>query len=498
MSQTLPVTCPNNPLPRELDLTVSISRPQTEIATDMTLQCFLTPSADFAPNNGRVRYYSSFAALAADSAMDSAMYRAGSAFFSQQNRPATFAVARVFDEPVSAGLIAGNVNLEALALVTAGALDIEIDGSLVSLSGLDFSGASKLADLAEVLDAVLETKGARAEARYGGLHIRTVSAGSQARLDYAAAPASGTDVSGLLGLTQEAGAQLWQGYAPEGLAAEAAMAQTASRCNGSPIYAWSLDAVYRDTPEQKSFADWIEPQAPAVTCLTSNSVAAMNSQDTTNIVYYILNLGYIRSAAFYHSNPQAYPDVAYLAMFQAVNYGLPDSAITGKFKTLEGIEPVQLTETQLTGLTGRRVNTYTAIGNNARTVREGVQAAATWYTDTVVNLDNFREELQVEVYNVFLRNKKVPYSTRGQNLLVSAAAKICAKYVRNGVFADRDIEDPTSESGVTNAPAYNIVPTPIAFATASERASRLAPPIQITVYETGAIHAQHISVDVVN
>ena len=230
----------------------------------------------------------------------------------------------------------------------------------------------------------------------------------------------------------------------------------------------------------------------------TNSATAYNTADTTNIGYYCQNKGYIRTCVFYHDNPQVYPEVSYLAFALATNYSMPDAAVTLKFKQLDGIETVSMTETKLSALNARRINTYTLVGNNARTIREGVQAADTWFTDSIVNLDNFREELQVEVYNVFLRTPKVPYTTEGQNKLVSAARKICAKYTRNGVFADRDVEAPELESGYTTLPATSIEPVAVAFATTSERAARLAPPIHITAYEAGAFHKVSLRVDVFN
>ncbi|MCC8194045.1 MAG: hypothetical protein LIP28_05315 [Deltaproteobacteria bacterium] len=81
MSQAI-VSCPSRPLPRDLDVEVVISRPQTEIATDMTLMVYLSTEADFAPNNNRVRYYSTFSALAEDTTEGSALWWAGNAFFS--------------------------------------------------------------------------------------------------------------------------------------------------------------------------------------------------------------------------------------------------------------------------------------------------------------------------------------------------------------------------------------------------------------------------------
>ena len=49
-----PVVCPKEPLSRDLDVSVSISRPITEIATDMTMICFVTPDVEFSAGNGRV------------------------------------------------------------------------------------------------------------------------------------------------------------------------------------------------------------------------------------------------------------------------------------------------------------------------------------------------------------------------------------------------------------------------------------------------------------
>ena len=156
-----------------------------------------------------------------------------------------------------------------------------------------------------------------------------------------------------------------------------------------------------------------------------------------------------------------------------------------------------ITATQLAVLTGRRINTYTLIGNNSRTIREGVQSSADYFSDDVVNLDNFVEELQVEVYNVFLRNKKVPYTPAGQLLIVSACELICRKYVTNGVFADRPVEDTTKESGVSVLQACTVTPMGIETATTSNRAARIAPPVQITAYLAGAIHKITVNVDVI-
>lgn len=497
---TNPVACPKNPLVRDIDVSVTISRPQTEIATDMTMICLLTPNVDFSDGgNDRVRFYSSISALQADVPANSAAYWAGNAFFSRSERPVTMAIGRVFTEPTPAVLRGGKVTVTSLASINDGSVKFIIDGEEVELTGLDFTASDTLAEIANVVNTALQGKASvTADNDAGGLVIKTDTTGDGSELSFAEPTTEGTDVSSTLALDSLTASSKTIGYTPGDLIAEAQLVATAARCAGKPIYGWILDSLYRDTQIQKDFADWIESRDPAIFIACTNSPNAYNTADTNNIGYYTYNKGYKRTGVIYHNNGQVYPDMSYLALALSVDYSLENSTLTMKFKTLDGIEPSPLSETEVTALNSRNINSYVYVGNTSRTVREGTQSLDTWFTDSLVNLDNFKEELQVEVYNVFLRNKKVPYTNSGQNMLVSAAAKVCNIYRRNGTFADRDIESTANETGFETLPATNIIPAPITGATASDRAARLAPPIAIIAYEAGAFHKVNIAVSVYN
>lgn len=607
MAVVSPVVCPNKPLPRELDVVVNISRPQTELATDMTMLCVLVKNPPFPKDNGRVRFYSTFASLEEDFPVGTEGWFAGNAFFSRQVHPTTMCIGGIFTEDSPAILRSGEVDIKGLQAIQPGGFVAHVGSTAVPVSGLDFAGVAGIEDLVTKLNAALpETAGFTFAAEGSGKLTVTVT--GEDAFGYATADTTGIDVSGLLGLTEasgatlatedasftsgtvnfagleqvvsgsftlpvngeaievtdlffaptltlqqlveqlnglsalsgkatftlegegiiatcaamedtisfmtagstgasvatllgmtkEAGAKIEEALEATDLVTQAGWVEQAAKCTGRPIYAWCLDRSYRDTEDQKAFADWCEAKTPAYFSAVTNSPLAYDAADDTNIGYYCKNKGYRRTSVFYHDNPQVYPDVSYAACALSVNYAQPDSTITLKFKTLDGVEPSPITETQLSALTSRNINCYTLIGNTSRTVREGVQSADTWFTDSLVNLDNFREELQVEVYNVFLRSKKVPYTAAGQDKLVSAAKKICARYVRNGTFADREVESDTTESGYITLPATSVVPTNIAYSTTSERASRLAPPIAIVAYEAGAMHKVIINVDVYN
>lgn len=399
-----------------------------------------------------------------------------------------------------AKLTSGEITLADLYNVTDGAMTLDMNGLTLNLYGLNFAtyGSSlTLNEVVQILTAAIGSSGL-VETSGQSIVISTSQQGADVTIGYASSASSITDLSAILALTQSTAASRIDGYTPGGLVSEVALIQTAARCAGRSVFAWTLDRQYRDTQDQKDFAEWAEAQDQAYFSACTNSVQAYNTADTTNIGFYAHNKGYIKTSVMYHNNPQVYPDVSYAALALSVNYALENSTLTMKFKQLTGIETVPLTETQLSSLKARRINTYVSMGNSSSVVREGVQSADSWFTDSHVNLSNYKEELQVEVFNVFMRNKKVKYTSAGQDLLVSAAAKINNRYIRNGTFADREEETTDNETGYTTLPACTITPAPIYSATTSERANRVAPPIAIVAYEAGAFHSVAIDVTVYN
>lgn len=399
-----------------------------------------------------------------------------------------------------AELTSGEITLADLYNVTDGAMTLAMNGAMVNLYGLNFATYGNNLTLNEVVQILTAAIGSNGLVEVSGqsIVISTNQKGEGVTIGYASSASSITDLSAILALTQSTAASRIDGYTPGGLVSEVALIQTAARCAGRSVFAWTLDRQYRDTQDQKDFADWAEAQDQAYFSACTNSVQAYNTADTTNIGFYAHNKGYIKTSVMYHNNPQVYPDVSYAALALSVNYALENSTLTMKFKQLTGIETVPLTETQLSSLKARRINTYVSMGNSSSVVREGVQSADSWFTDSHVNLSNYKEELQVEVFNVFMRNKKVKYTSAGQDLLVSAAAKINNRYIRNGTFADREEETTDNETGYTTLPACTITPAPIYSATTSERANRVAPPIAIVAYEAGAFHSVAIDVTVYN
>lgn len=423
-------------------------------------------------------------------------------------------------------LTGGTVTPASLTSISDGAFKISVNGDEKDINGLNFASADDISGIVTVLTGKID--GVTVTANEESLILTTTETGSAATLAFASAGSAGTDVSALLGLTsgagasvvngtttpvvdisemlgltQESGASLQaSGYVAGSITEELAANRAYIQSIGSNAYGWSLDAEYRDTQDAQDFASWVNGLGvEGVTCIVTNNPNVLNASDTSNIAYICNSMNYQGVATFYHDNAQVYPDVAYLATLQSVNYATANSVLDMKFKNLGSIPAVTLPDlnTNLTTLDNKRCNTITYWGTrDALCVRNGDQSSSLWRSDLWVNVCNFIAELKINVANVFLRNKKVPYTVGGQTLLTSATTQTCDAYVTNGSFADREYADSTSENGVSLQSAYTITPQPISSSTAAQRRAGIGTPFAIVLNDSGSMRSVAISVEVVD
>lgn len=379
-------------------------------------------------------------------------------------------------------LTGGTVTPASLTSISDGAFKISVNGDEKDITGLDFASAGS------------------AETDVSALLGLTSGAGASV-VNGTTTPV--VDISEMLGLTQESGASLQaSGYVAGSITEELAANRAYIQNIGSNAYAWSLDAEYRDTQDAQDFASWVNGLGvEGVTCIVTNNPNVLSASDTSNIAYICNSMNYQGVATFYHDNAQVYPDVAYLATLQSVNYATANSVLDMKFKNLGSIPAVTLPDlnTNLTTLDNKRCNTITYWGTrDALCVRNGDQSSSLWRSDLWVNVCNFIAELKINVANVFLRNKKIPYTVAGQTLLTSAITQTCDAYVTNGSFADREYADSTSENGVSLQSAYTITPQPISSSTAAQRRAGIGTPFAIVLNDSGSMRSVAISVEVVD
>ncbi len=496
-------------LPRSLDVQISLSRASTETRTDLSILAFCATGLGFLPDANRVRFYSTIEAVENDFNPGSEAHFAATYFFAQSPRPATMAIGEVFLDPIAAENISATFtqeDIDAIIDVINGTMTLNyVVGGVVedkTILPMNFGSAVNLVGIAAVIDGAVSTEfGCEVRTLPGGdevLSITTTLTGDGNGMLFPTDEGGVNWVGDLLKLTLETGGKVADGYTPLGIADELTSVANAANAAGKFIYGWTLSESLRLVAGvQEEAAAWALPRT-AVMVLTTNDLTALDPGVDTDLGSVIAATDNRKVVVLYHDNAQRYPDVSILAYMLHVNYRLQDSTVTAKFKQLPGIETVQLSETEWSVLQSKGYNTYTAIGNDSRTYRDGITSGLVgWYMDTVINLDNFLEDLSVNVFNVFLRNKKIPYTRNGQMLLVDACQDTGNQYVYNGTFADRLEASTETKSGNTLIPAVQVIPTPVEQASAADRVAREGPPIQMIVQETGAIHSTSINVELV-
>lgn len=132
----------------------------------------------------------------------------------------------------AAGWLRGGKNtatLAALQAVTDGAMDIDVDGTTVSLSSVDFSADTSLSDVAATLTTAFSSAATVTYSSFtGAFQITSNTVGATSSVSFATAPASGTDLSALLNLTQAAGAIVSPGVAAMSVAENMSAVRTFS------------------------------------------------------------------------------------------------------------------------------------------------------------------------------------------------------------------------------------------------------------------------------
>lgn len=503
-----PIQCNTQAQSITLDLVINVTKAQTLTTVDLSVPVFVSSTGPLSQGAGRIQYYDTLAAVESVWGTTTESYKAATAFFSQNPRPQTMAIAQAFDTPQSGFMVTAQTgDAAAFIAVTDGSFNISIDGDNQDITGLDFSSETDLDDVAAVIEAALQAIGT------GGYTAATVVAsnatqnqftitsgisgdGSSVSVVVAVSPATGTDISGLGFMNGQEGTTVL-GYTPTTFTNELFLISEAATCAGRFVYGWALDVVYRDTQNQLDAAAWAETQLLIVMSALSNNPLSYDADNTTNNIYDLFLSGYTKTFSFFHNDADLYPDMALLAILLSVDYTGLNTTLTAKFKNLVGITTVGLTETQLQVLEDRRANTIVTMSigvGGARTVRQGVQVSESWFCDDRTNTDNFVNDLLTAVYNVFLTTPKVPFTTAGQALLFAPENTTCNQYVRNGMLADRVVTDATQPNGINTIPACQIVFAPLQDISTASRDARIMSGNTITLQLAGAVHQLIINV----
>ena len=222
--------------------------------------------------------------------------------------------------------------------------------------------------------------------------------------------------------------------------------------------------------------------------------AALQSGDGD--LFSLLNRQGIHNAVGIYSRA-AFAGAALMGYGVGANDGTAGSAFTLAYKRLNGIEPDDLTETQVRNLQNKCANYYIRRGGSYRLVEQGVTSDGTFF-DEVIGLDQLANDLQLACMDVLANaDPKIPGTNAGALEFVLACNNVCEDawkrgFVAEGVWRGKDVMN--LSAGDTLPKGYLVQVEPVENQSAEDRRKRKAPPIYVAAILAGAIHSATVKV----
>ncbi len=255
-------------------------------------------------------------------------------------KPTSIRFARRINTNVSAYIRGAEYKgtLEALKLVSDGALNISINGEALELTAIDFTDAASFSDAALKIQSAINTANAALSAVVtynniaGGFEISTKAVGAASSIGYAAVATGGTDIGVLLNLTSSAGAVISPGLNKQTAAEN--MTQIAAADSNFVTFTHLYDA---DADECIALGQWSNSQGVSYCFLPwSNEAAAILDSSTDDIASKMVAAGVTNFTAIYNDYRLA---AGVMGAFASIDWTRTNGAIDIAFKQVDGLAP---------------------------------------------------------------------------------------------------------------------------------------------------------------
>lgn len=382
-----------------------------------------------------------------------------------------------------ASFTAGTIgNIADFKAVTNGAIKLTVDGGdAVEYSGLNFSGCSSLADIAQVLSNAI--KSVNIAVSNGTLVFTSKKVGTTSSVVLASGT-TGTDITTATYLDISNGTTTnGTNSSGETLAEGIARAKSFARFTGVISNLAMEDDAVESASAYINSNDliWIAPFSSTGDIAGAISTIKSAGQTKTRCVLYTKGVEESQLMA-----------AAYAGRAFSTNFSGSLTSQTMQLKTLVNVTPDDgISQTDYTNALDAGADMYVSFeGDSAVACGKGNS-----YFDVVYENLALKFASQAALYNVLkTAGSKIPQTETGMSSLRNAQGNVCLQFVRNGVLAPgkwnspQTFGDPETFKKNIEDNGWYIYSTPIALQPQSEREQRIAPLIQCACKRSGAIH----------
>jgi hypothetical protein len=430
------------PISEVVNVSVSVA-PSAQFQNGFATMLLMGISAVL-PIGGRIRSYANLEEVSADFGTTAEEYYAADVYFSQSPQPGSLLIGRRFNVAVPGELLGGldpDIVLGDYTAITAGSLKLTVDGTVETVTGINLSAAASLNAVAADVQTALAAVKTGMTCIWNGSQfiIHSGTTGGSSSVSLSTAPASGTDLGPMMGLTAAEGA-----IATVGAAAETVSQTLAAMWNMNQAwfyYTFTKEIQNEGTvpnPDILAAAAWAEANELFYGQTISDGTAFVsNPSGSTAATLKSLNYSYTATQyeAVSVATTDPYAVCALIARLTTVNYDAPNSTINLKFKQEPGISPVNLTESNRLLLEANNVNYYTEFGDDNAMIAEGVCAGGRWI-DEVVGLAWLQFAIQSAIFAyLYSLTTKLPQTDKGVACITQVISGVLDTAVSNGLLA---------------------------------------------------------------
>lgn len=380
-------------------------------------------------------------------------------------------------------------NVSNFANVTAGALNLTIDGTVTEVQDLNFASVKTINDIVNVLQA--QNLDVYIEAVNNTIVFTSKRFGAASSVTIGTASA-GLDIGGADYLNG-ANAVITAGVNASGQT----LAEAVTAAMQQVYFGGILSTQFVDDDTLKANAAAIQTKD----AVYFEAMTSLKDIAVTGAAIKSAGLGKTRSLAYsVNAETAKIAIAAYASIAQSVNFSGSNTANTLNLKTLTGVSAdTGLSDTYVLSAQNNGVDIYGNTGGLSVVYSNDNNG----YTDDIVNQLAFKKRIEIAGFN-YLRqtNTKIPQTEEGMTGLKSVYADVCEQFIRNGVIAAGTwnsavpFGDPESFKRNIAERGYYIYSIPIAQQSQADREARKAPLTQIAIKLSGAFHFAEIIINV--
>ncbi len=378
--------------------------------------------------------------------------------------------------------------LQQLKAITDGSLTISIDGVLKEITGIDLSEVTSFSDVADALATVLSAV-VTYNSSYNAFVVASSVTGNNSTITFPSVPASGTDISALLGLYESDGAVISQGSDAMTLTNE-----LNALIKKSQKFVTIMLAFQETAEEALEIANWVNSFGTRFLYLYNETSAV----PTTGVDVAC----FMKTVADFYGVSGQYNDKGACAFVGGVIASIDWSRYNGRktlaYKTSSSLSPMVSDDTIANNLLANGYNFYGSYGNASNDLnlfQNGQCSGVSRWIDTYCGQIYIADALQNAWVNILSNSNTIPYNDDGYALLKTAAqdpivAAINCGVIRKGVsLSESQRAQVMSEAGLDISEELSIMGyyLQILDPTAEVRANRGTPIINLWYMDGGSV-----------